>query len=64
MSEDLSDQEIGDMYAATGAVFWENLPSKARKGVLQGMSPDERDNAARAIQHGRRVIRENKQKNK
>jgi hypothetical protein len=64
MTENPSSEETEDMYAAVAAVLWDKLQSDARKGVLRELSPNDRNEAARAVQHGRRVIRANKQNNK
>ncbi|MBP2322410.1 Mg/Co/Ni transporter MgtE [Kibdelosporangium banguiense] len=57
MSEDLSDAEIDDMYAATTAAIWDRLPKATRQGVLRELSPGDRNDVAIAIRHGRRVTR-------
>jgi hypothetical protein len=57
MAEDLSDNEIDDMYAATTAAIWNRLPKAARQGVLRELSADDRNDVAIAVRHGRRVIR-------
>jgi hypothetical protein len=57
MAENLGDNEIDDMYAATIAVIWNRLPREARQGVLRELSPDDRNDVAIAVRHGRRVIR-------
>jgi hypothetical protein len=59
MAEDLSDQEVDDMYATTTAAIWDRLPKAARQGVLRELSPDDRNDVAIAVRHGRRVIRTN-----
>jgi hypothetical protein len=64
MAQNLSGKEIDDIYATTSAVIWDRLPSEARQGVLRELSPNDRNAAALAIRRGRRVIRDNKQKNK
>jgi hypothetical protein len=64
MADNPGDKEIDDMYAATAALMWERLPADARKGVLRELSPDDRNDAALAIRHGRRVIRDNKKEGK
>jgi hypothetical protein len=57
MADDLSDTEIDDIYAATTAAIWDRLPKAARQGVLRELSPDDRNEVAIAVRHGRRVIR-------
>ena len=58
----MSDKEIGDLYAVVTAVVWDNMTPQGKKIVHQEMSPNERNDVALAIRHGRQVKAANKQK--
>jgi hypothetical protein len=64
MAENLSDKQIDDMYAATLATVWDHLPKKFREETYRNLAANEVNEVAIAVQHGRRVIRENKKKSK
>jgi hypothetical protein len=62
MSEDLTDQQINDMYDSVAAVVWSQMPKEARQEVIRGLDVNELDHVRSAVQNGRRVIRQSKQK--
>jgi hypothetical protein len=57
MTENLSDKEIEDINSRTAATVWDHLPGHVRKALQQNMGPNERNDVAQAVQHGRRLIR-------
>ncbi|GAB3914388.1 hypothetical protein ACFQ1S_27490 [Kibdelosporangium lantanae] len=60
--DDITEQQFEDALCMTAAKLWEKLPRDERLKIQRNLTPDQRDEAARGVQRGRRLNREIEQK--